>query len=580
MFKSKTFRKMLISITLVCFCFYGIGLFSNLYSRRVLANQIQDTLDSKVRFWEEQLEQEVTSLLLTQSRLTDDSNLLKLHVMWDSMSSYQRNEAIKQFSYRLLNIKVLHGIAASINTYFPERRMVVSADAPILDEYEEDIFEGYEQFYLTEEGDICLTVYFPFYGSPREDKLPHYYIRTTITPYTLQDTLSEMLGEDEGILFLMDAEEGRVLAGSGKKLMEDVAETPVLNAVRKQLTEAEDEEMIHVSEDGFASGCLFPKLGVWLVYCYPDRILEEPLDFFGIFNIALTVLALALLVSYAWYARKSFAKPLDKIMQAMEDFQDKESFLIEEQDQDDRDELTVIYHRYNKIVKKTESLIRENLDSKYRVHIAELRQLQYQIQPHFLYNSIFLIYRMARMDENETMAEYAEHLGKYYQYITRVGNSMVKVRQEISHIENYLAIQETRFGERIRAFLGDTPEEVKDMDIMPLILQPLVENAYEHGMKDCMRDGQIWISMCYESGIFSFTVEDNGPGMSEEELIGVCRKMEEGTIETEEIHAISNTNIRLKLHYGEGSGLTFENREEGGFRVTARILLGEGQNHG
>jgi len=56
--------------------------------------------------------------------------------------------------------------------------------------------------------------------------------------------------------------------------------------------------------------------------------------------------------------------------------------------------------------------------------------------------------------------------------------------------------------------------------------------------------------------------------------------MEEGTIETEEIHAISNTNIRLKLHYGEGSGLTFENREEGGFRVTARILLGEGQNHG
>ena len=118
------------------------------------------------------------------------------------------------------------------------------------------------------------------------------------------------------------------------------------------------------------------------------------------------------------------------------------------------------------------------------------------------------------------------------------------------------------------------------MDIMPLILQPLVENAYEHGMKDCMRDGQIWISMCYESGIFSFTVEDNGPGLSEEELIGVCRKMEEGTIETEEIHAISNTNIRLKLHYGEGSGLTFENREEGGFRVTARILLGEGQNHG
>nr|WP_308623754.1 histidine kinase [uncultured Eisenbergiella sp.] len=579
MFKSKTFRKMLISITLVCFCFYGIGLFSNLYSRRVLAKQIQDTLDSKVRFWEEQLEQEISSLLLTQSSLMDDSNLLKLHVMWDSMSSYQRNESVKQFSYRLLNIKVLHGIAGSIKTYFPERKMVISADAPILEEYEDDIFEGYEQSFLSEEGNICLTVYFPFYVNPRKDRLPHYYIRTTITPSTLQDTLSDMLGEDEGILFLMDREEGRVLASSGKKLIEDVAGTPVLNEVKQQLTGMGEAEILHVSEDGFASGCLFPRLGVWLVYCYPDRILEEPLDFFGVFTVALTVLALVLLVSYAYYAGKSFARPLEKIMQAMEDFQDKESFLIEEKNRDDRDELTVIYHRYNKIVKKTESLIRENLDSKYRVHIAELRQLQYQIQPHFLYNSIFLIYRMAQMDENETMAEYAEHLGKYYQYITRVGNSRVRVSQEIGHIENYLAIQETRFGERIRTFLGDTPDAVKDMEIMPLILQPLVENAYEHGMKDCMRNGEIRITMYYEEEIFRFTVEDNGPGISDEELARMRLKMEEGTIETEEIHAISNTNIRLKLHYGEGSGLTFENREEGGFRVTARIRLGEEQNH-
>lgn len=98
------------------------------------------------------------------------------------------------------------------------------------------------------------------------------------------------------------------------------------------------------------------------------------------------------------------------------------------------------------MVLRTESLIRENLDSKYRVHIARLRALQYQIQPHFLYNSIFLIYRMAQMDENEPIADYAEHLGKYYQYITRVSDRKVKISQEIEHIRNYLAIQETRFG--------------------------------------------------------------------------------------------------------------------------------------
>ena len=129
---------MLISITLVCLCFYGIGLFSNQYSRNVLSHQIQDTLDSKVHFWEEQLQQETDSLLLTQSSLTNDASLLKLHVAWDSLSNYQRYEAVKQFSYRLLNVKVLHSIAASIKTYFPDRKIVISADSPILDSYEED----------------------------------------------------------------------------------------------------------------------------------------------------------------------------------------------------------------------------------------------------------------------------------------------------------------------------------------------------------------------------------------------------------------------------------------------------------
>ena len=116
MYHSRTFHKMLISITLVCLCFYGIGLFSNQYSRNVLSHQIQDTLDSKVHFWEEQLQQETDSLLLTQSSLTNDASLLKLHVAWDSLSNYQRYEAVKQFSYRLLNVKVLHSIAASIKT--------------------------------------------------------------------------------------------------------------------------------------------------------------------------------------------------------------------------------------------------------------------------------------------------------------------------------------------------------------------------------------------------------------------------------------------------------------------------------
>ena len=179
-------------------------------------HQIQDTLDSKVHFWEEQLQQETDSLLLTQSSLTNDASLLKLHVAWDSLSNYQRYEAVKQFSYRLLNVKVLHSIAASIKTYFPDRKIVISADSPILDSYEEDDYGDFRQACLNEDGSICLTIFFPYNMNPSNRKIPHFYIRTTITPKTLQGKLEEMLGEDEGTVFLLN-QDGTVLAGCREK---------------------------------------------------------------------------------------------------------------------------------------------------------------------------------------------------------------------------------------------------------------------------------------------------------------------------------------------------------------------------
>ena len=263
----------------------------------------------------------------------------------------------------------------------------------------------------------------------------------------------------------------------------------------------------------------------------------------------------------------------------MEGDHGKRDFLITEK-QENKDELFFIYRRYNEMVIRTERLIRENLESKYMVHVAQLKQLQYQIQPHFLYNSLFLIYRMAQMEENDTIAEYAEHLGKYYQYITRSGEEQVYIGQEIDHIKNYLAIQETRFGERIKVCLGEIPEEMKEAKIIPLILQPLVENAFEHGIKNMVRGGEIHIDMAVREGFFFFSVKDNGPGITKEEEERIEKQMEDGQgRKSEKIHALSNTDMRLKLHYGASSGIIFYNRREGGFCVTAKINLREKQEH-
>ena len=572
MYKSKTFGKMLISISLVCLCFFFIGIFIILYSRSAFSSQLQDMLDSKVRFWQEQLDREMSALLLEQSSLMDDSTLIRYHVMWENSSVYERTEMIKTISQRLLNVKVLHEITDSIKVYFPERRVMISADAPIYDEYEKDGYYDFEQISL-QEGTLYLTVYSPLKLRDTSSAPPNYYIRAAITPSDIQYALSDMLGEDEGVLFLTDGE-GNVFAGSEREASLVAGQYPVMSGVVEKIR-TERGQAVYVSDDGFASGRKLEGADVWMVYCYPTAMVKEPLRFFGVLLVCLTLLTLLLLCAFAFYAGKIFARPLNRILKAMEGDQRRSDFLIDEK-QEDRDELSFIYRRYNEMVIRTEKLIRENLESRYMVHVAQLKQLQYRIQPHFLYNSLFLIYRMAQMDENTAIAEYAEHLGKYYQYITRSGEELVSIEQEIDHIRNYLAIQEARFGERIRVVLKEIPTELKGEKIIPLILQPLVENAFEHGIKNMVKGGEIVIDMSVEEGVFLFAVKDNGPGITREEEEKINRQMEDGQGKRDgKIHALSNTDMRLKLHYGAGSGIIFYNRQEGGFCVTARINLKE-----
>ena len=573
MYRSKTFRKMLISISLICLCFYGIGIFSNHYSKQILSGQLQATLDSRVGFWSRQLEQEMSALLLAQSSLANDSEPLNLYVLWDSYSIYQRNITVKTLSGRLLNIKVLHDMAESIRLYCPRQKKVISADSPIYDVYEEHEEGVKEPICLEEDGTIRLTTAYPLNIRTRTENVPYFYIQSVITPGTLGDTLTRMLGDEEGGLFLLGVD-GELIAGAVSSGKEGWDGHPAVEKAAEMIAEGGKEGWIHVSQDGFASGVCLESVEAWLVYCYPDRVVSEPLRFFRMFVGILTLLTALLLGVYAFYARKVFAKPINRILNAMEGIRDRDTFLIEEKGED---ELTLIYHEYNGMVHRMEKLIRENLEAKYRVHMAEFKQLQYQIQPHFLYNSLFLIYRMAQMEENDTIAEYAEHLGKYYQYITRAGSRKVYVQQEIDHIRNYLAIQKTRFGSRITVQMDELPEGLEKIQIAPLILQPLVENAWEHGVKNLTKNGCVWIRMSYENGLFLFQVEDNGPGITEEELAEVRDRMKEGRISSEEIHAISNTDMRLKLHYGKESGLILENRKEGGFRITAKIHLKDEQ---
>lgn len=567
-FRLKTSRKLLWSVVFVCAGFYVMGILGNAYSRHILLEQMLGSLDAQAAFMQSRMERDIDSLLKTQYTVLSDLNTAKLHVLWDGAGNYEKTLLIKRISGRLSEIEELYAIVDQAEVYYPRKGIAISGSQPIMRHYEQESDHDYSTVRVDREG-IVFTSYFPVQASGGAGKDAAYYCRITLSPESLNRVLNDMIGDGEESIYLL-SKEGDMISASGSSFTETEADGFRLEKVREYLKENEDAKSFRLKGEELGSCMYSTRMGMWIVYFCPDSTINQSLSFFLLLNAGLTVLMVVLFLSYTFYVEQKLVKPLDRIMNAMEDR--KNNYFIEEEG---TDELAVIYKRYNQVIAHVEELSRENLEMKYQARLAEFRQLQYQIRPHFLYNSIFMIYRMARADENEPIASFARHLSKYYQYITRTNDCYVNLEQEIEHINDYLAIQKARFGERIHVIMEPLPECMKTLKIIPLILQPLVENAYEHGMKNCLEGGIINICMDYQNQYFCFCVEDNGDGLEEGELVKLRQKINTEEINSEEIHGLANTNARIRRWYKGESGLYVDSRDGGGFSVMVKILVEE-----
>lgn len=196
---------------------------------------------------------------------------------------------------------------------------------------------------------------------------------------------------------------------------------------------------------------------------------------------------------------------------------------------------------------------------------AELRALQAQINPHFLYNTLNTITWMASDQGNDEVRILSNSLGKFFRISLSRGAEVITVREEIEHVKSYLAIQRIRYAEVMRYEI-DIPQELLYCTILKLVLQPLVENSIYHGIKEKGSPCLIRISAEKETDPskreqIRFVVEDDGQGIPAEKLEMINTGLEEGNADNRDGYGIFNVNERIRLYYGEEYGLTYESRE-------------------
>ncbi|MDR0668485.1 MAG: histidine kinase [Treponema sp.] len=235
--------------------------------------------------------------------------------------------------------------------------------------------------------------------------------------------------------------------------------------------------------------------------------------------------------------------------------------------------LVFLFCSHEMVNKPMARMLELNYRSRLLAQQAELRQLQSQINPHFLYNSFFTLYCMAKEEDYEQMMDFLSYLSDYYRYITPNTQEDVPLKDEESHARRYAQIQSLRFKRRVNVEFGELPEACARIRVPRLILQPLLENAFSHGLKDVPSGGFVKTEFLPENGVLLIRVADNGGGSRPRELEDIQRKLKEADAggtdngdapDETDFSGLLTIHKKLRLKFGAPYGLTIGARDSGG----------------
>jgi two-component system sensor histidine kinase YesM len=235
-------------------------------------------------------------------------------------------------------------------------------------------------------------------------------------------------------------------------------------------------------------------------------------------------------------------------------------------------EIQTLSDQYDQMVVRIGELIEHVREEQELKRKTELKLLQAQINPHFLYNTLDTIVWLAEGKRHEEVVEMITALSLFFRTGLNNGRDFITIRGEEEHIKSYLQIQHFRY-EDIMDYEINIEEEIKDYSILKLTLQPIVENALYHGIKNCRKKGALKISGWIKRNDIFLKVEDNGIGMKKEELLKMqklaSRRGED--VDQREGFGIANVAERIRLNFGEAYGLSIESEYGQGTSVTVRI---------
>ncbi|GAB2571100.1 cache domain-containing sensor histidine kinase [Gracilibacillus alcaliphilus] len=391
------------------------------------------------------------------------------------------------------------------------------------------------------------------------------YLSFTISEDLIFDLIAELEMGQTGSTFILD-QTGTVLTSQLRGSVGTKLDEKILENISDRYRENTDSVIQKIgSTNYFIAFDQSEETGWSVLGLVPSDEITEGLWEVQRILLIIIIVWVILTIFLSSKITKSVTNPLMELITTMKTVE-KGDFSVRVNLKQNR-EIQSISNSFNRMIYKVNELIKQVYEREMKEKQAELKALQAQINPHFLYNTLDTFYWMLYVKGEEKIGGLIVSLSSMLRYSISNEGSFVVLKQEMDNVQNYINLQSARSGDKIN-FELQMAESLEHAKVLKLILQPIVENAVHHGLEESNKDGRIIISTREDQGNLIIAVEDNGIGIEKAQIESFQkeRQINNGI-------GLHNVDERIKLTFGSAYGIEIESEIGKGTRVSIKLPL-------
>lgn len=564
--RNTIFLRLIVTFLLIMLPIILLGVYLYHWVVKTASEDISKTAVSQITFYLTDLGNEIERMKLLQYGLLEDEDLNELALVWEHMDTIKRTEVINMVRKRLYTIQNSSKYIKNVNAHIHLNSKTISSADGVYEldtaRYSEisSVLGGRNRQVIDWQGGLFLNAA-KLGGIKGTD--PVFIIEIELDTKKLQEAL-EQFNTYAGSGTLLFSDKSGVILASGSS--QHFQKETISLIVQENDTPDSHDGIYEISGSRYYTAHASSDYLDMSIYRFiPEEIVRKPLEKFYILAWLFAAAAFGIIGVYALSTYKFIHKPMFTLVKSFRRMENGDLDVVIAHGA--KDEFGYLYSRFNQMVTNLRFLIDQAYKLKIMTQRAELKQLQSQINPHFLYNSFFILSTMAKTGDVERIEQFTRQLGEYFQFVTRNASDEVTLKQEIHHARMYTEIQELRFSRRIRVQFESLPVEFESVLVPRLIVQPIIENAFEHSLEHMAHSGLVVVRFERVETDIRIVVEDNGDRLTDEVLHRIEASLANEDDRTETTGMV-NIHRRIKIMFGEGYGIEASRSGLGGLKVT------------